>query len=520
MQTKCVLQLGDMLTNVSKNIYKLKFFKKIDSFAEIKGGKSGAKTFFVTSEGNKYFVKFRSWKTNRIKYNNNLFEQFATIPKLYKYGKVNGIQYFISSYIGDSAKHIEKLANWDLYNIGKQVATQQIAISNSQKLTKAKQQRVYKRFYKETSNIYKTAISLYNKNCSKLDNDIKVFYGNLITDIKQTGFDYLKLFETEKVIYTHSDFKTDNFFMVDNQLFTVDFEESYFGYLPFYLRSYAYEILCNNAKHSKTWYFIKGVIDTFYDTIPDNFSKLFMAVYYRAVCQKFIKYINKNKTKKLTLMASNILNNEVIVNKPREMFDFEEVMNKTNTIIFVTGKSGCGKSTIAKMIAEKLKYKYIDVDKIGHAIYKDKTLLNKVTDLFGTDILENGVLNRKLLGAKLFTEQDKSKIDLFNEITGSVIQDEIEKHFDDNVVVDWVLLPKTRFWNIKATKILVKSVDEELRYAKIIERDNISKEYLKNRENSGVIHNEAEYDYVIVNDYDMQNLNAKAEEICNNLKDN
>ena len=48
----------------------------------------------------------------------------------------------------------------------------------------------------------------------------------------------------------------------------------------------------------------------------------------------------------------------------------------------------------------------------------------------------------------------------------------------------------------------------------------ISKEYLKNRENSGVIHNEAEYDYVIVNDYDMQNLNAKAEEICNNLKDN
>ena len=30
-----------------------------------------------------------------------------------------------------------------------------------------------------------------------------------------------------------------------------------------------------------------------------------------------------------------------------------------------------------------LKYKYIDVDKIGHAIYKDKTLLNKVTDLFG-----------------------------------------------------------------------------------------------------------------------------------------
>ena len=30
-------------------------------------------------------------------------------------------------------------------------------------------------------------------------------------------------------------------------------------------------------------------------------------------------------------------------------------------------------------------------------------------------------------------------------------------------------------FNIKATKILVKSVDEELRYAKIIERDNVSK---------------------------------------------
>jgi dephospho-CoA kinase len=129
------------------------------------------------------------------------------------------------------------------------------------------------------------------------------------------------------------------------------------------------------------------------------------------------------------------------------------------------------------------------------------------------------VLNRKLLGAKLFTEQDKSKIDLFNEITGSVIQNEIEKHFDDNVVVDWVLLPKTRFWNIKATKILVKSIDEELRYAKIIERDNVSKEYLENREKSGVVYTDNEYDYIIVNDYNMENLNKKAEEICNNLKD-
>lgn len=188
-------------------------------------------------------------------------------------------------------------------------------------------------------------------------------------------------------------------------------------------------------------------------------------------------------------------------------------------IIFVTGKSGSGKSTVAKMLAEKLNYKYIDVDIIGHKIYNDKTLLNKVINLFGEDILDNGVLNRKKLGAKLFAETNKNKVEQFNQITGDVIQGEVESYFNQNIVVDWVLLPKTRFWNVKSIKILVKSIDNNVRYDKLIKRDNVSLEYLKIRERGGIDYLDSDFNYVVVNNYNLEDLTNEVLKIYNNIKE-
>lgn len=311
-----------MLKNLSKYIYKLKYFKSIDAFAEIKGGYSGAKTFLVQSGNKKYFVKFRSWKTNKIKYNNKVFSKFACVPTLYKVGKINNIQYFISSYIADSAKHINKLPNYELYSLGKKVAFEQLQISNIHKISNSKKCRVYKKFYFETNKIYKQAIKMFNKNVNNLSPDVANVFSSIFAEIQRNGKEYLELFKSADVFYTHSDFKTDNFFMVDNTLYTVDFEESNFGYLPFYLRAYAYDALTSKAKYSKSWFFAKGIIDGFYKTIPNNFSKQFMAVYYRAVCQKFMA--NINKPKKLYQMVSNILINESSINNIEQLFNFNE----------------------------------------------------------------------------------------------------------------------------------------------------------------------------------------------------
>ena len=75
------------------------------------------------------------------------------------------------------------------------------------------------------------------------------------------------------------------------------------------------------------------------------------------------------------------------------------------SLILVTGRSGSGKSTFAKLLAERLGYKYLDIDKIGHSLYDDKEIMAKAVELFGTVIFDNdGKFNRKKLGKIFFGE--------------------------------------------------------------------------------------------------------------------
>ena len=46
-------------------------------------------------------------------------------------------------------------------------------------------------------------------------------------------------------------------------------------------------------------------------------------------------------------------------------------------IIYITGKSGSGKSTFSKRLAKELNYKYIDVDEVGHKVYEFPEIMEK-----------------------------------------------------------------------------------------------------------------------------------------------
>jgi len=187
-------------------------------------------------------------------------------------------------------------------------------------------------------------------------------------------------------------------------------------------------------------------------------------------------------------------------------------------IIFITGKSGSGKSTFAKELASQLNYTYIDVDKIAHSIYEDKNLIENLSKLFNANLYnEDNIFDRKKLGTLLFSEKDKTKIETFNNITWSHIKQKLLPYLKSNVILDWLMSPMTELWNLESIKILIKSLNEEDRINKILERDKITTEYLKLRESGAPTFNQSQFHFIITHDY-KNDFTNQAIVIANTIK--
>ena len=185
-------------------------------------------------------------------------------------------------------------------------------------------------------------------------------------------------------------------------------------------------------------------------------------------------------------------------------------------IISITGKSGSGKSTLTNLLAKKLKCTSIDVDRIGHKATSDEKISQKLCEIFGNEILnETKKVDRKKLGNIVFS--DKKKMDILTDITWGYMQemlDEIlEKEKGNTIILEWALLPISKYWKKSNVKILIKAEDEE-RKSKVIERDKISEEYFLKRDAGGIDYTPFEFDYIFENDYNLETM----QKIVNTIK--
>lgn len=184
------------------------------------------------------------------------------------------------------------------------------------------------------------------------------------------------------------------------------------------------------------------------------------------------------------------------------------------TKIAITGNIASGKSQAEKFL-ENLGYPVYDSDKIAHDV------LNEITDFYGYDVFTEGKIDRKKLGSLVFSNPDlRQKLEnITHPKIKSIILELFEKHQKDKYVfVSVPLLYEAGFENI-FDKVLFISVDKETQLARLMTRNNFSKEEALIRISVQLPQEEKikRADFVVENNSSIEVLNNKIADFINTL---
>ena len=149
-------------------------------------------------------------------------------------------------------------------------------------------------------------------------------------------------------------------------------------------------------------------------------------------------------------------------------------------ILGITGGTGCGKTTLLNVIAEKGGL-ILDCDAIYHQLLAtNASLLAAIEGRFpGT--VEKGMLQRKKLGAIVFS--DKKALEDLNKITHGAIKAEILRRLESRpelAAIDAIALFESGLAEL-CHKTVAVTAPAEVRVKRLMLRDNISEDYARSR---------------------------------------
>ncbi|XP_032566931.1 bifunctional coenzyme A synthase [Chiroxiphia lanceolata] len=150
-------------------------------------------------------------------------------------------------------------------------------------------------------------------------------------------------------------------------------------------------------------------------------------------------------------------------------------------VIGLTGGTGSGKTSIAKLLGHLGAF-VIDADKLGHAVYvPGGPAYEQVVAAFGSEILnEDGTINRKVLGAKVFGNQErlKSLTDIVWPEIARMAREQIREADSQGkavCVLDAAVLLEAG-WQGMVHEVWTAIIPEEEAVRRIVARDGLSEE--------------------------------------------
>ena len=168
-------------------------------------------------------------------------------------------------------------------------------------------------------------------------------------------------------------------------------------------------------------------------------------------------------------------------------------------IIGICGKSGCGKSFLANQIIKLTNNRaiHLDIDKVGHRVLLLPEVKEKLINSFGKSIIKDNIIDRKMLSKIVFSS--KTEMNKLSDITWEYMQIEIDNflnlHKDKIIILDWLLLSVSKYFNMCDIKILL-DIPYEIRKQRAMKRDNITEQAFDLREQASIDFDKSTFDYV------------------------
>lgn len=169
-------------------------------------------------------------------------------------------------------------------------------------------------------------------------------------------------------------------------------------------------------------------------------------------------------------------------------------------LITITGASGSGKSYISKILCSlNQNIVHLNIDTVGHEVLDMPEIRKIVSETFHLKIEEDKI-NRRELGDLVFNNHQNMKqlSDITWKAMESIIDNFIEENKNKIIVLDWILIPKTKYFNVSNINILVQA-NFNSRMKRAILRDGIDEDAFKEREQATLDFTRNNFDYIIEN---------------------
>jgi dephospho-CoA kinase len=192
-------------------------------------------------------------------------------------------------------------------------------------------------------------------------------------------------------------------------------------------------------------------------------------------------------------------------------------------VIGLTGGIGTGKSTVAQFMAD-LGARSLDLDRTGHEVLRDPTILKDLVQAFGDGILDvEGQVDRAKLGPLVFT--DPEELQRLTGITHPAIDARVGAYIEEarrdgvQVVVleAAALMESGRSWQVDEVWVTVAPV--EVVVARVSARSGMTADEVRERINNQMSNDEhASFaDVVIDTDCSLEELRERVRAVWNEL---